>query len=103
LLIPEFLSSSSVSGNTFTATKPIKTSIDMLAKLDFNSFATPYDYVVLTTPGASTSVAVLGGQSFTFRSGVKYYVDGDFTAGSPIVIGIFAFQGKNGAAAVLAG
>ena len=58
----------------------VKTSIDMLPRIGFNNFTAPYDYVVLTTPGAGTTVS----GNFIFRANAKYYIDGDFTAGSTI-------------------
>lgn len=73
------------SGNVFSTSKPIKADIKYVSRIGSNSLPTNYDYIQLTTPGAgtiSTSVSTNGFQFFTH----KYYIDGDFTAGSDVVI-----------------
>jgi len=87
LLMPDIRSgSTTVENNTFSASKPIKTTIEMLGKIGFNFFTAPYDYVTLTTPGAGT-IAIAGSiTGFAFQSNTKYYIDGDFTSGSLVNI-----------------
>lgn len=83
LLMPNYLSGSiTIESNSFSAAKPIKTSIDMLPKIGLNFFIDPYDYVLLTTPGAGTTVS----GNFQFQTSTKYYIDGDFTAGTTITV-----------------
>lgn len=91
LLMPDFRSgSTTIESNSFSAAKPIKTTIAMLGKISFNSYATPYDYILLTTPGAGTTVTAGSITGFVFQTNTKYYIDDDFTAGSLININLGA-------------
>jgi len=91
LLIPETRSgSTTVESNTFSASKPVKMTIDMLGKIGFNSITSPYDYVILTTPGAGTIATSNSSNGFAFQGNTKYYIDGDFTSGSLVNINLGA-------------
>lgn len=73
------------SSNVFSTSKPIKADIKYVSRIGSNTFPANYDYIHLTTPGAgtiSTSVSTNGFQFFSH----KYYIDGDFTAGSDVII-----------------
>jgi len=57
-----------------------------------------YDYIHLTTAGAGTTVGAIDGQ-FSFNS-KNFYIDGDFTAGSSIVMNSATIYMKGGAGIV---
>jgi len=73
--------------NTLSYTIPIKANITILATLDAldnpNHYPAVYDYVHLVPSGASKSDVVPFG--FIFDAGT-YYIDGDFRAGSSVII-----------------
>ncbi|MEJ0054724.1 MAG: hypothetical protein WDN75_03200 [Bacteroidota bacterium] len=84
LLVTSFTGSLAVQNNIFSAAKPIKSTINQLPYITSNSFTAPYDYNIITTPGAGTAVSTTTGAGFTFQGGVKYYIDGDLTLGSSL-------------------
>ncbi len=91
LLMPDFRTgSTTIESNLFSAAKPIKTTIAMVGKISLNFYAAPYDYILLTTPGAGTIVTAGSSTGFAFQSNTKYYIDGDFTSGSLVNINVGA-------------
>lgn len=82
----------------FNVKVPLKAPIEMFGN-DFNGiFLDVYDYIHLTTPGAEVTVGSIDGQ-FSFNS-KTYYIDGDFTAGSPISVNGAIVYMKEGAGIV---
>jgi hypothetical protein len=78
---------------------PIMTDMGHYSNAIFgNMYVEGYEYIHLTTPGAQTTVGSIDGQ-FTF-SGKNYLIDGDFTAGSPIVMNSGTIYMKEGAGIV---
>jgi hypothetical protein len=72
--------------NTFAASKPIKAGIQHVSRIQLgNTMPSSYQYILLTTPGASTQIGSSAGLGFYFY-GYKYLIDGDFTVGSDLVI-----------------
>ncbi|MBX2942487.1 MAG: hypothetical protein KF860_09095 [Cyclobacteriaceae bacterium] len=74
-----------ISSTAFSNAVPIKAPIAFVNKIgDYNQFGT-YDYIHLVPSGAGTVDALPSGQ-YMFDYGLKYFIDGDFTAGSAITI-----------------
>src|SRR6185369_14552561 len=68
ILITSMSTSSTIFANSLSALKPIKAPIANLSSIGTNSYnAGNYDYIVLTTPGAGTTVGS-GTGNFTFLS-----------------------------------
>ncbi|HCM76427.1 MAG TPA: hypothetical protein DIS90_08590 [Cytophagales bacterium] len=84
-----------INNNLFSNVKPIKAPIDFVNKIGTNQFGT-YDYVHLVPSGAGTIDALTGGASFNFGNGIKYFIDGDFTSGSDIIIANATLLMKSG-------
>lgn len=90
LLVASPVSSSTpndaVVSNSFSRPIPVKAPISFLPKLSFNSYPVGFSYVHLTPSGAGNIDVASGSGSFTFSNGGKFYLDGDFTSGSPITV-----------------
>lgn len=104
ILITGGSSQHSVSSTTFSTMKPLKMPIAYLGNFQGNQYPAGYEYLTLTTPGASTTVSPVSITGFVFHANTKFYIDGDFTAG-----GVINFQGgstiymKAGAGILLSG
>lgn len=72
-------------GNVFSSLKPIKADIKYVTRFYGNTYPTNYDYLYLTTSGAGTVATAIGNSGFQFYA-YKYFIDGDFTAGSDVLI-----------------
>ncbi|HRK55193.1 MAG TPA: hypothetical protein PK185_14850 [Cyclobacteriaceae bacterium] len=98
ILATTFVSASNnvIYNNTFSNAIPVKAPIDFVNKIGTNQFGT-YDYVQLVPSGAGTIDALPGSMSFNFGNGIKYFIDGDFTSGSPINISNTTILMKEGA------
>jgi len=83
-----------INSNVFSNSVPIKAPISFLPKIGFNSYPTSFSYIHLVPSGAG---AVDVTSTFTFPGGGKYFIDGDFTAGSPIVMSNVIVYMKQGA------
>lgn len=68
-------------GNSFSSSKPIKMNIAYVSQFQSNTFPESYNHIVLVTPGAGTVATTSASNGFQFY-GYKYFIDGDFTAGS---------------------
>lgn len=76
-----------VYGTTFSAAKPVKADIKYISFIGSgNTMPGNYDYILLTTPGSATvATSASGINGFQFYA-YKYFVDGDFSAGSDVTI-----------------
>lgn len=83
-----------INSNVFSNSVPIKAPISFLPKIGFNSYPTSFSYIHLVPSGAGTVDVT---STFTFPGGGKYFIDGDFTAGSPIVMSNVIVYMKQGA------
>lgn len=72
-----------VTNNVLSHNVPIKAPISFMSKIGFNTFPPGFEYIHLIPSGPGTIDVA---SSFTFPNGGKYFLDGDFTSGSPIIM-----------------
>ncbi|MBK7650320.1 MAG: hypothetical protein IPJ20_05600 [Flammeovirgaceae bacterium] len=85
-----------ISENTFSNAVPIKGPIAFVNKIGTSNNFGMYDYIHLVPSGAGTIDALTGSAQYLFDF-YKYFIDGDFTSGSPIAITNATILMKEGA------
>lgn len=86
-----------ITNNTFSNAIPIKAPVSFVNILGPNNNMGTYDYIHLVPSGAGTVDALPVGAQYYFDSPYKYFIDGDFTSGSPINITNATILMKEGA------